>query len=79
MQPNVRNFISIEDFMREQEAQDPVRAAQFKAIAAATLANSRPPKKMVKKNHVDPAAAAAEAGAVAELGETNWTGRLGGN
>ena len=60
--------------MKEQEALDSVKAAEMKARAKAALANSNPKK--VRKVPIDVEAAAAEARAVAEIGETNWTGRL---
>jgi len=68
------NFQSIEDFMREQEQLDAVKSAELKARAQATLANSNPKK--YKKKEIDVEVAAAEARGVAEIGETNWTGRL---
>jgi hypothetical protein len=68
------NFQSIDDFMKEQEQLDAVKSAEMKARAKAALANSN--IKKVKKAPVDVEAAAAEARAVAEIGETNWTGRL---
>lgn len=68
--------MSIEDFMKQQDAIDHVKSQELKAIAAAKLANSRPGKK--NRRPIDEAAIAAEARAVAELGDTNWTGRLGG-
>jgi hypothetical protein len=72
------SFQSIEDFMREQTAKDPQKAAELKAIADARLANSRPTKKLKSKAPVDERAVALEARALAEMGDTNWTGRLGG-
>jgi hypothetical protein len=60
--------------MREQEQLDAVKSAELKARAQAALANSNPKK--FKKAPVDVEAVAAEARAVAEIGETNWTGRL---
>lgn len=60
--------------MKEQEQLDAVKSAEMKARAKAALANSN--IKKVKKAPVDVEAVAAEARAVAEIGETNWTGRL---
>jgi hypothetical protein len=67
-------FQSIDDFMREQEQLDAVKSAEMKARAQAVLANSN--TKKFKRPPVDAEAAAAEARAVAELGQINWTGRL---
>lgn len=65
---------TISDFMREQEMLDGVKSAELKARAKAALANSNPKK--FKKAPIDVEAVAAEARGVAEIGETNWTGRL---
>ncbi|KAH8595693.1 hypothetical protein B0O99DRAFT_686679 [Bisporella sp. PMI_857] len=70
-----RTFQSIEDFVREQDQLDAVKSAELKARAATALANSNPKK--FKKAPIDVEAVAAEARAVAEIEDTNWTGRLG--
>lgn len=68
------HLMSIDDFMKEQEQFDAVGSADLKARAKAALANSNIQR--FRKSPIDTEAAAAEARAVAEIGETNWTGRL---
>jgi hypothetical protein len=76
-QPMSTNFQSIDDFVREQEALDAVKSAQMKSRAQALLSNTKTkPKSKIKRVQVDVEAVAAEARAVAELGDTNWAGRL---
>ncbi|KAG9244872.1 hypothetical protein BJ878DRAFT_459455 [Calycina marina] len=73
-----RTFRSLEDFVREQDQLDSTRSQHMKQAAANALAQGpqrRPRKKA--PSAVDQEAIAAEARAVAEIGDTNWTGRLG--
>lgn len=73
-----RNFQSLDDFMREQDQLDAVRSADMKARAAIALANPHSKKFKKAPPPLDAEVIAAEARAVAEIAQTNWTGRLGG-
>ena len=65
--------------MREQEQIDAAKSAEMKARAATALStNSNAPRKF-KRPPIDVEAVAAEARALTEIGEINWTGRLGGS
>jgi len=65
-------FQSIEDFEKEQDALD-----ELKATEADVKAKLQPPtKKQKKQKTVDLEVLAIEAQAMEEIGDVNWVGRL---